>query len=114
LVHFFLFWYHVPRKIWQTCCSIQGDQIGRIFAQWVIVYFGQLLENYRSIPHVSGYFIPWISLGIHFDKKTGWATFWAIFSQTHLVTLVSYVRKYEWRQLLALTLWQFLAKYFFR
>jgi hypothetical protein len=27
------------------------DQIGRIFAQWVIVYFAQLLENYRSIQH---------------------------------------------------------------
>jgi hypothetical protein len=26
-------------------------------------------------------------MGINFDQKTGWATFWAIFSQTHLVTL---------------------------
>jgi hypothetical protein len=26
----------------------QGDQIERIFAQWEIVYFGQLLENYIS------------------------------------------------------------------
>jgi hypothetical protein len=25
----------------------QGDQIGRIFAHWVTVYFGQLFENYR-------------------------------------------------------------------
>jgi hypothetical protein len=30
----------------------QGDQIGRIFAQWVDVYFGQLLQNYRSIPQI--------------------------------------------------------------
>jgi hypothetical protein len=31
--------------------SIQGDQIGRIFALWVIVCFGQFFENYRSNPH---------------------------------------------------------------
>jgi hypothetical protein len=30
----------------------QGDQIGRIFAQWVIVYFRQLLENNGSV-HVA-------------------------------------------------------------
>jgi hypothetical protein len=29
----------------------QGDQIGRIFAQWVIVCFGQFRENYRSRSH---------------------------------------------------------------
>jgi hypothetical protein len=23
-----------------------GDQIGRIFAQWAIIYFGQSLENF--------------------------------------------------------------------
>jgi hypothetical protein len=34
----------------------QGDQIGRIFAQWVIVFFGQFLENYRSITSIFGYF----------------------------------------------------------
>jgi hypothetical protein len=27
-------------------CLHQGDQILRIFAQWVIVYFGQLIDNY--------------------------------------------------------------------
>jgi hypothetical protein len=26
----------------------QGGQIGRIFAYWAIVFFGQLFENYRS------------------------------------------------------------------
>jgi hypothetical protein len=30
----------------------QGDQIGRKFAQWVIVYFGQWFENYRSNAHL--------------------------------------------------------------
>jgi hypothetical protein len=33
----------------------QGDQIGRIFAHWVIIYFGQFIENYSNIPHY-GYF----------------------------------------------------------
>jgi hypothetical protein len=29
----------------------QGDQIGRIFARWAIVYFGQFFENCRSSPN---------------------------------------------------------------
>jgi hypothetical protein len=29
----------------------QGDQIGRIFAQWAIVYFGQFFENHKSSPN---------------------------------------------------------------
>jgi hypothetical protein len=29
----------------------QGDQIGRIFAKWVIAYFRQLLENNRNSLH---------------------------------------------------------------
>jgi hypothetical protein len=32
--------------------GVQGDQIGRIFAQWANVYFGQLLQIYRSIQHI--------------------------------------------------------------
>jgi hypothetical protein len=34
----------------ETCCHLQGDQIGRIFAYWAVIYFGQFLEN-------SSYFI---------------------------------------------------------
>jgi hypothetical protein len=30
----------------------QGDQIGRIFAHWVIFFFGQFFENYRSSPNI--------------------------------------------------------------
>jgi hypothetical protein len=30
----------------------QGDRIGQIFAHWVIVYFGQFFENYRSSPYI--------------------------------------------------------------
>jgi hypothetical protein len=29
----------------------QGDQIGRIFAQWEIIYFGRLVENRKSSPY---------------------------------------------------------------
>jgi hypothetical protein len=31
-------------------CSNQSDQIGRIFANWAIVYFGQFVEKRRSSP----------------------------------------------------------------
>jgi hypothetical protein len=30
--------------------QMQGDQIGRIFAEWAIVFFGQFFENYGSAP----------------------------------------------------------------
>jgi hypothetical protein len=59
--------------------SDQGDQIGRFFSNWAIVFFEQFFENYNSSLH----------FGILFssDKELFWATFWAIFSQTHPVTL---------------------------
>jgi 6-phosphogluconate dehydrogenase len=28
-------------KVFQRCCCAQGEQIGRIFAHWTIVYFGE-------------------------------------------------------------------------
>jgi hypothetical protein len=34
----------VPPKIWKL--EDQGDQIGRIFAQWVIVYVRQFFDNF--------------------------------------------------------------------
>jgi hypothetical protein len=53
----------------------------------VILYFGQFYENIRSSPsfwaacwHGQGYAL--ILTNMY------WATFWAIFSQTHLVTLL--------------------------
>jgi hypothetical protein len=63
----------------------QGDLIGRIFAPWVIVYFRQFLKI-TKVAHILKLLFPWLKLFINFDKK-GWATFWAFFSQTHLVTL---------------------------
>jgi hypothetical protein len=33
------------------CSAVrQGDQIGRIFVDWAIVYFGQFFEIYRTTP----------------------------------------------------------------
>jgi hypothetical protein len=44
----------------------QGDQIGRIFAHWAIVFFGQLNENYRSSANSWATFFPY-QLCINFD-----------------------------------------------
>jgi hypothetical protein len=76
----------------QICVSLffpeQGDQLGRIFNQWVIVYFGQWFENYKTIAHFwATFFHATYHLCINFDKKIGWATFWAIFSQNNPGTL---------------------------
>jgi hypothetical protein len=45
----FLGWW----KKWAACmhACMQGDQIGRIFAQRTNVHFGQLFHNYKSSPH---------------------------------------------------------------
>jgi hypothetical protein len=59
--------------------AMQGDQIGRIFAYWAIVFFGQFYEKYSSSQKVKVIY--------KFRQKMGWAKLWAIFSQTHLVTL---------------------------
>jgi hypothetical protein len=66
----------------------QGDQIGRIFAYWAIVKFKLFYVKYKSSSNFGRTFFHRKKCCIYFDKKTGWATFWAIFSQTHLVNLV--------------------------
>jgi hypothetical protein len=63
---------------------VQGDQIGIIFAHCAIVYFGQLFENYSS----SLDFLAEKCNNV-FRQKMARATFWAKFSQTHLVTLMA-------------------------
>jgi hypothetical protein len=68
----------------------QGGQIGRIFAQWAIVYFGLFFENYIEQPTFLGYFFQKLNLCMHYYwQKMGWATFCAMFSLTHLVTLLT-------------------------
>jgi hypothetical protein len=49
----------------------QGDQIRRIFAQWVILFFGQFFK-FTKAARILGYFFPRLRLCIHFEK-TGWA-----------------------------------------
>jgi hypothetical protein len=51
----------------------------------VIVYFGQILKI-RGEAQILGDFFHGISY-VLILKKMGWATVWAILSQTHLVTL---------------------------
>jgi hypothetical protein len=67
---------------------VQGDQIGRIFAFLRMIFFGQFFKNYRSRPN---FWLLFSALKIThvFLAKMGWATVWAILSQTHLVTLNS-------------------------
>jgi hypothetical protein len=60
----------------------QGDQIGRIFADWVIVFLGHFFFKLEMYPQFLGYFCTPKK-----QQKFALATFRAIFSQTHLVTL---------------------------
>jgi hypothetical protein len=61
----------------------QGGQIVQNFAKFVIVYFGQFIENYRNSPHFGATTVH--VLQAFFTKKKWGATF----SQTYLFTLVS-------------------------
>jgi hypothetical protein len=47
----------------------QGDQIGRIFAYWAIVFFGQFIENYRISANSWATFFHSISYALIFTKK---------------------------------------------
>jgi hypothetical protein len=57
----------------------QGDQIGRIFADWAIVYFVYFFEKYISSQNLCATFFHFQSYVLIVTKKD-WATFWAIFS----------------------------------
>jgi hypothetical protein len=53
---------------------------------WAIVYIGQWFENNKTGAKFFELFFPRYQLCINF-LKIGWVTFWATFSQAHLVTL---------------------------
>jgi hypothetical protein len=57
---------------------IQGDQIGRILAQWAVAYFWKFLKIYRNSPQFLATFYQSIDDVIYFHEKMVWATFWAI------------------------------------
>jgi hypothetical protein len=71
--------------------SVQGDQIGPIFAQWVIVFLWAFFKINKSSPHFWAnfstvkvmHYVKWAK--IVFGYILGY-----IFSQTHLVTLIQF------------------------
>jgi hypothetical protein len=69
-----------------SCCQ-QGDPIGRIFARCALDYFVQFFFNYGSNHTFWAIFFHGKSYVLVLTKVDK-ATFFAIFSQTHLVTLV--------------------------
>jgi hypothetical protein len=54
----------------------------------VFLFFKLLFETYWCSKKLGGSLLYFHGI-INFGDKKGWATFWAIFSQTHLVTLLS-------------------------
>jgi hypothetical protein len=65
----------------------QGDKIGRIFAQWVNVYFGQFFENRgKWLADIFGDFST-VKFMHSFGRKCSGLHFGRLFSPTHLVTL---------------------------
>jgi hypothetical protein len=91
---------HLRTKKTSYDTNEQGDQIRRVFINFVIVYTSDsFCANFWSISFSSkncvsiwaknglGYILAKKWIGLHFGKKMDWATFWAIFSQTHPVAL---------------------------
>jgi hypothetical protein len=63
---------------------MQGDQIGRIFGFWAIVFFGRFFEKYILSPT----FFPRKKLRIDFRKNgLGYIHFGEFLSETPLATL---------------------------
>jgi hypothetical protein len=67
--------------------STQGDLFGRIFAYWATFFFGQFFFNFIQTGPNCCYFLSKVKSFVLILQNKGWAKFWAIFSQTHLVTL---------------------------
>jgi hypothetical protein len=55
----------------QTVAPQQGDQIGRIFAYWAVVYFCHFLEKYRCGTNYTDAFFLLYKSFINFDKTWG-------------------------------------------
>jgi hypothetical protein len=94
--------YHVRLTKQLKSLKNRVTRFGRFFTQWVIVYLGQLLENYpgqllqftlgscsnlpwavarklQKDPTFLGYSFPRLRLCANFATKLSWATLWAIF-----------------------------------
>jgi hypothetical protein len=56
----------------------QGDQIGRIFAYWMIVFFGYLFDYYKRNEKMRATLSHGESDAL-ISTKMGWATLWAFF-----------------------------------
>jgi hypothetical protein len=73
---------------WANFC-ILGEflPIGRIFAYWTML--GSFFN--ADVALIWGYFST-VKFTYYFWQKMDWPKFWAIFSQTHLVTLLAWVK----------------------
>jgi hypothetical protein len=67
------------QKTRTTNGQVQGDQIGRFFGYWAIVYIGKSFENHTFSPKFRATVFHG-KIYVLILTKTGWA----IFSQTHL------------------------------
>jgi hypothetical protein len=77
-------WYYtalVPQKA-VTVTAQQSDQIGKKCILWAVFLI------YRSM-YVGQFFVPFFIGNSYVLICTSWAKFWAIFSQTHQVALLS-------------------------
>jgi hypothetical protein len=77
---------------WNGIDSRQGDQIGRIFASWLIVRFVQLYQKLQKHANFGGLLFRRKKLCINFDKN-GLGYILGDFSQSHLVTLAASINK---------------------
>jgi hypothetical protein len=65
----------------------QGDQIGRIFVRRVTITLGTFVKI-TEIAQTICLLFSTVKALYYFPPKMDWATCWATFSQTHLVTLL--------------------------
>jgi hypothetical protein len=77
--------------IWAHCRYVMSLRFTLLVIEVKIIklFLSKSMKEFAPPNRVTSYFIPQIKLSINFVKNNGWATFWATFSQTRLVTLPS-------------------------
>jgi hypothetical protein len=84
--------YTLPGRI-DFLLPFRVTRLGEIFAYWAIVFLGHFLND-KSSPKLRLLFSMEKKFCTNFEKMS-WATFWAIFSQSHLVSLLPFFRLYK-------------------
>jgi hypothetical protein len=80
-------WMYIHTYIHMYLAARRVTRLGEFWPIGCFFLLGSIIENYRNSPNFRLLCISAVKVTHQFWRKTGWATFWAAFTQTHQVTL---------------------------